>query len=278
MHEIETWVRDSGGRFKGMLRSFETTNEGLSVVIPLKCSISTMTICGKLDSTIRIADIAKVIMMNDTLESYGLALPVESDKKKAKGSSSFFNQLTIKSGTTSVKVFSNGAVQCTGAKSPIHFLDIVDRLCSALGAMQQTAPPTLESASISMINAIFSAGRDLPLRVLRLALEADGHRASYDPDSYPGINAKVRTTGDDGRHVTVMIFSTGSVILSGAKCPEHVSEVYGTVCRILDGLPGPAVSKANAKKSKPSFSKEQVDSYNIMGGYPARIANLCIGS
>lgn len=263
-----------------MLRSFEATNQGLDVVIPLKCSISTMTICGKLDSTIRIADIAKAILKDDTLESFGLALPVESGKKKAKGSSSFFNQLTIKSGTTSVKLFSNGAVQCTGAKSPIHFLDIVDRVCSALGAMRQTDPPTLESASISMINAIFSAGRDLPLRVLRLALEADGHRASYDPDSYPGINAKVRTSGPDGRDVTVMIFSTGSVILSGAKCPEHVSEVYGIVCRLIDVLPDPAVSKvpANSKKFKPSFSNEQVDSYNIIAGYPARIANLCIGS
>jgi TATA-box binding protein (TBP) (component of TFIID and TFIIIB) len=257
-----------------MLRSFEATNEGLNVLIPLKCSISTMTICGKLSSTIRIADIAKRFIMDDILESHGLALPVRSDKKKKPAS--FFNQLTLKSGTTSLKLFTNGAVQCTGAKSPIHFLDVVDRVCSALGAMQEMDPPVLESATISMINAIFSAGRDLPMRVLRLALEADGHRASYDPDSYPGINAKVCTSGADGRDVTVMIFSTGSVILSGAKCPEHVSEAYGIVCKIIDALP--ATKSPLNKKCKQSFSKEQVDSYNIIGGYPARVAHLCIGS
>lgn len=250
-----------------MLRTISSTNRSLRSLTPGNCNVSTMTLCGTLDSVVRISAIAKSMEKHATLETHGLAFPGAS--KKSKGTTTFQNQLTIKSGTTSIKLFSNGAIQVTGAKSPIHFLDVMDRVCSALGAVQD-ATPTLSSASISMINAIFSTARVLPLRVLRQAFEAAGHDASYDPDSYPGVNAKICTT--EKHRVTVMIFTTGSVIISGAKTPENVSEVYGIVCGLIDALPDAA--KVQAPKTKP-FSAKLVDAYGIIGGYPARIANLC---
>lgn len=251
-----------------MLRSIASTNTNLVSLTPRNCNVSTMTLCGKLDSPVQIATVAKAVEKYATLETHGLALPRTSPKKN-KGTTFFQNQLTIKSGTTSVKLFSNGAVQVTGAKSTIHFLDVMDRVCSALGAVQDVTP-SLESASISMINAIFSAARDLPLRVLKQAFEAAMHTASYDPDTYPGINAKIRMT--DGRCITVMIFTTGSVIISGAKTPEHISEVYGIVCGLIDALPD--ATKVQVLKNKP-VSADQVDAYGIVGGYTTRIANLC---
>lgn len=247
---------DYGGRFKTMLKSFANTNRTLRHIKPTNCSVSTMTVCGKVDTPV---DINAVMALD--AEDYGLTVP-ESPTKRSKTPKTFFNQLTIKSGTTSVKIFSNGAVHVTGVKSLVHFADVIDRVCMALGTVMDRQPG-LESASISMINAIFCVACKLPLRTLRDAFEKAGHVASYDPDAYPGINAKINK-------ITVMIFTTGNVIISGAKSPEHVSDVYDAVCIVIDSL-GPAAARVRA-----ATSTGNLDMYTIVNGYSSRIANLCI--
>ena len=228
----------------------------------MNCSVSTMTICGKLDATVDVERVMEFI--TDRQDLAGLSLG-----KKAKGvdSNAFYNQLTIKAGTTSIKIFRNGAIHVTGAKSVVHFVDVIDRVCTVLGNIMDTNP-SLEEASISMINVIFCAARMLPLTVLRQALEDAGHPASYDPDAYPGVNAKVL-------EITVLIFTTGSVIISGAKTPEHVSDVYAIVCTVIDALP-PAFPPTLKKKIIPTCSAANADVYSIVDGYSSRIAHLCI--
>jgi TATA-box binding protein (TBP) (component of TFIID and TFIIIB) len=222
-----------------------------------------MTICGRINTSIDVASVW------DSLESactlYGLDMPSpESPKKKAK---TFFNQLTIKANKTSIKLFSNGSVQVTGVKSPVHFADVMDRTCSALGSLLGTTP-SLDSASISLINAVFSASVRLPLRILRQAFEDAGHSASYDPDAYPGVNAKIFL---DPNYVTVMIFTSGTVIISGAKTPEHVSSVYDTVCTIIETL------DFEMNESPPAHcSAGTLSMYSITNGYSSRITHLCL--
>ena len=228
----------------------------------MNCTVSTMTICGKLDAPVDVDAVMDLITGKDEGSLAGLSL---GKKTKGVDSKSFFNQLTIKAGTTSIKIFRNGAIHVTGAKSVVHFVDVIDRVCTVLGHVMETNP-SLESASISMINVIFCAARTLPLMVLRQAMEDAGHAASYDPDAYPGINAKVL-------EITVLIFTTGSVIISGAKTPEHVAEVYAIVTATIDALP-PAVPKK--KKPIPMCSPANADMYSIIDGYSSRIAHLCI--
>jgi TATA-box binding protein (TBP) (component of TFIID and TFIIIB) len=251
-----------------MFRLFAHTNVSLKTLQPRNCSVSTMTVCGKLNTDVHIERVVNFLKTGD-LTDYGLSSPPDSPKKRPK---SFFNQLTIKSGTTSIKLFSNGSIHVTGAKSPIHFVDVMDRVCSALGHVVQADPPVLESATISMINAVFCAAKVLPLRVLRQAFEDAGHVASYDPDSYPGINAKINASEtNEINRITVMIFTTGNVIISGAKSPEHVSKVYDIVCHVIDDLD----VQMNDTAVPRCTSASVLDSYRISNGYSSRIANLC---
>jgi TATA-box binding protein (TBP) (component of TFIID and TFIIIB) len=229
---------------------------------PRNCNVSTMTVCGKINTSLDVESVWN--SLEAACAPYGLDIPCESPKKKTK---TFYNQLTVKSNNTSIKLFSNGSVQVTGVKSPVHFADVMDRVCSALGSLLGDSP-SLESASISLINAVFSASVKLPLRVLRQALEDAGHSASYDPDAYPGINAKIHV---DPNFITVMIFTSGTVIISGAKTPEHVSSVYHTVCTIIDSL------DFEMNESPPAHcSLGTLAMYSILNGYSSRIAHLCL--
>ena len=258
------WVLDTGGQFKGMFRAFSDTNACLASIAPRNCSVSTITLCGRLDGEVKIADVLEYLRSNDV---EGLDLPPDSPKTRAK---TFFNQITVKAGTTSIKLFSNGAIHVTGAKSLIHFIDVMGLVCRALAVTTPDDPaPILETASISMINAIFSASRTLPLRVLRQALEDAGHSASYDPDAYPGINAKINTSESNGT-ITVMIFTTGNVIISGAKTPAHIAQAYDTVCRVIDSLG----LQTNASPVS-NCSAGVLDMYTIVQGYSSRLAHLC---
>jgi TATA-box binding protein (TBP) (component of TFIID and TFIIIB) len=263
-------MADTGLRFKAMFQGFAHTNAALANLQPCNCSVSTMTLCGKIDSAV---DIEAVLawMKTGCIQPWGLDVAPDSPSKRTKGpAKAFYNQLTIKAKTTSIKLFSNGSVHVTGAKSLVHFADVMDRVCAALGAMLPRQP-SLESASISMINAIFCTARKLPLRVLRQAFEVAGHAASYDPDAYPGMNAKITSLcGDDSKIVTVMIFTTGNVIISGAKSPEHIANVYHIVCTVIDTLefqrPDPPLQHC---------SPGLLDMYYISNGYSSRIASLC---
>jgi TATA-box binding protein (TBP) (component of TFIID and TFIIIB) len=255
---------ETGGRFKTMFRSFARTNDRVTAFTPMNCSVSTMTICGKLDATVDVDVVMDFITNRDHSALAGLSLQ-KGKKTKGPDTSAFYNQLTIKAGTTSIKIFRNGAIHVTGAKSVVHFVDVIDRVCTVLGTIME-ATPSLESASISMINVIFCAARTLPLTVLRQALEDAGHPASYDPDAYPGVNAKVLD-------ITVLIFTTGSVIISGAKTPEHVADVYNVVCTIIDALPPAFPFK---KAPIPTCTPANADVYSIVDGYSSRIAHLCI--
>jgi TATA-box binding protein (TBP) (component of TFIID and TFIIIB) len=264
---VGQWFSDSGVRFKAMFYSFAKTNETLKNFTPRKCTISTMTLCGKLDSEINVKHVFDTLK-NADIYTYGITVPMEKPLKKGKsGTADFYNQMEVKAGTVSIKLFSNGSIHLTGGKSPIHFMDIMDRVCMALG-MVMDETPALESASIEMINANFSAARILPLSVLRKALEDAGHAASYDPESYAGINAKIAV---HAQVVTVVIFTTGSIIITGAKSPEHVSNVYNAVCIVIDTLELSAAVGALGK-----VSPAVLDTYTIVDGYSSRIAHLCM--
>lgn len=259
---------DLGSRFKTMFETIAKRNLSMRIK-PKNCSVSTMTISGKLDSPVDIDSIVQT--MQTSVDFYGLSMADANDspakRAKAAPSKAFFNQLTVKSDSTSIKIFSNGAVHVTGARNLVHFLDIIDRVCTALGSLM-TTQPLLESASISMINATFGARRLLPLQIMRQAFENAGHAASYDPETYPGINAKILVSE---KVVTVLVFTTGNVIISGAKTPEHVSDVYCVVCAIINSLPTP---KEQMKKAATNVSN--LDNYKIIDGYSSKLVNLCI--
>ncbi len=95
--------------------------------------------------------------------------------------------------------------------------------------------------TIQNVVATADAGRGLDLKRIGGTLEA----AQYDPDNFPGLC--IRTEDPRG---SVLLFSTGKAVCTGAKSAEKAAEVVGAVFgllrrRGLDGGDAPPVRVRN---------------------------------
>lgn len=259
--DLHDWLAETSASFNAMFREMSEVNETLETIAPSNFAVSTMTIQGKLSEPVGVDDVIRAIENGDA--------SFEQPTKRSKTGNSFYNQVSVKVGNASIKLFSNGTVHFTGAKSPIHFLDVMDRVCASLGAIAGGRAPTLESTSILLINASFYLSKNVSLAAAREALEDAGHVTSYDPDAYPGVVTKIATS--EGRLVTAMLFASGTVIVAGAKRPADIAKAYETVCRVVDAMDQTNSTPSPRAKSNAS----SIQTYDIVDGYPAKVAYLC---
>jgi TATA-box binding protein (TBP) (component of TFIID and TFIIIB) len=232
--------------FTQMFRQIGDTNKILQSFTPKRCTISTMTIQGKLNKGISVETIKS--HHRNQLQQNGLRLQTNSKD--------FNNQVTVKSGNASIKIFTNGRVHCTGSQSLVFFIECMDRLCSTLSV-------TLQRAEIVMINLNFGCQRSIPLPILK-----DYLGVSYDPDCYSGVKGTV-VQGDAS--ATVMAFSTGSVIISGGSTPPAgLHAIYEHVCIMLDTI-FRTHPDTNPPIVKPNTRARHVDRYEIQHGYSSRL-------
>jgi TATA-box binding protein (TBP) (component of TFIID and TFIIIB) len=165
-----------------------------------------------------------------------------SQMPQRKKAGHFFNQVTIRHGKRSIKIFMNGTLHITGCKSIPEALEVAALACRFVHrVLVGESAPRVVSFRVDMINMNFSVGTRLQLVQLQGECHAQGLRASYDPDIYPGLNIKlpVDDGGDDGaatttKPVTANVFKSGSVLLSGAKTGAHLCGAYGELCRVLE--------------------------------------------
>jgi TATA-box binding protein (TBP) (component of TFIID and TFIIIB) len=148
----------------------------------------------------------------------------------------FYNQVTLQHGTKSIKVFKNGSLQVTGCKSPLQFLGIAEDMCrfmeddAGMGSMMGHIHVT--DFRVQMINLNFEVGTALYLALLRDMFISKGHMASYDADVYPGLNVKLRL--QTGAMVTVLVFRSGKLIITGAKTAPDMEAAYSQVMLVLE--------------------------------------------
>lgn len=201
---------------------------------PTPAAISTMTITASLNvhRVCRTSVMLALILM----EGDGpLKLPESKKPAKRQRTSVFFNQVTIRHGTKSVKVFDNGSMHVTGCTSPTEFLKISSAVCTLLGDVAgiETSDGCVRVTgfNVQMINLNFGAGRQLYLRELRDKCAARGYTASYDADTYPGLNVKIPVAA---RRITALIFKSGKIILTGAKTGEELEQAHAAIMAVLD--------------------------------------------
>ena len=92
------------------------------------------------------------------------------------------------------------------------------------------------SFDVQMINLNFDAGMHLYLQGLCDACVSRGLVASYDSDVYPGLNVKLVA---DGQRVTVLLFRSGKVIMTGAKSAAQLYEAHLAITDVLDSYEAP---------------------------------------
>lgn len=204
---------------------------------PTRAAVSTMTITASLNVR-RVCRDSMMIALS-LVEGDGPLLASEAKTHKRKRSSVFFNQITMRHGTKSVKVFYNGSMHVTGCTSPAEFWEVATAVCNFMS--DTVAPQTTDGSEVvciqgfdvQMINVNFGAGMELYLKGLRDTCAALGYMASYDADTYPGLNVKL-PIGE--RHVTVLLFKSGKVIITGAKTAAELDTAHRMITDVLDAV------------------------------------------
>jgi hypothetical protein len=194
--------------------------------------------------------------------SYTRLRPARRKKRTALSKGRFTNQVTIIVAMPSgyfmnCKLFGNGKVQLTGARSHEDGLAAVEKIAveaASCGACVNTLDLCVEKYMVRLINSDFHVGFTINNRRLQqLIVKRYPHMCIYEPCIYNGVkllyyhNSTNRIPGvcsctgrcdgkGDGaccKKVTVAVFQTGSVIITGATDVAQVHCAYDFIKELL---------------------------------------------
>jgi TATA-box binding protein (TBP) (component of TFIID and TFIIIB) len=160
----------------------------------------------------------------------------------------FYNQITLgyidQYSTKSIKVFPNGSVQVAGCSDLFDCMRIIGQLSFLLKellGMEKSVP--IESYRVVMINTNFSLNYNVNL--MKIADHFSKHgifNVSFEPDRYSAVKVKFKPASDM-KEVTVSIFSTGKIIVTGAETLKEIVYAYNIINHHINSKPGLKVSK-----------------------------------
>jgi TATA-box binding protein (TBP) (component of TFIID and TFIIIB) len=122
-----------------------------------------------------------------------------------------------------VKLFKNGRMHVTGCKSVPRALLVAEEV---LGRLYPGVEQTLSGIDIEMLNMDFQVNTPLHLPKLMEAFDADGVVTCYKPMNYPGAKLQLG-------YCTVLCFSSGSVIVTGARNIRSAMRGFDVFRRVL---------------------------------------------
>lgn len=191
--------------------------------------------------------------------------------KRGKLKKSFFNQVTLNYvdiSKKSIKVFSNGKLQLTGLTSCLECNRVSSMVLGWLNKYIRNQNITITNMYIGMINSNFSVLKNLDLIRLNAILNQNEHVMSlYNPESYPAINMKYNDATKD-ISVSVFVFGTGNIVITGGKRLAHMRDAYTFVYKIIDSNRD-IVCKAN------DYIPKTVKVETHIHGYPIRQYMSC---
>lgn len=149
----------------------------------------------------------------------------------------FYNSISIgyrDTTTKSMKIFPNGSMQLTGATDPKEgksiFKQAVKVVKAAMGI--DDSDTDYSKISIAMINTNFCMGFTLDLDEVNNLFMEQGYQSSYTPDTYSAVTTRFYPI-EGRKRVTVNIFNSGSVIVTGAESLKEITAAYLVINRLL---------------------------------------------
>jgi hypothetical protein len=172
-------------------------------------------------------------------------------------STRFTNQCSVKGvaggSRFCVKMFRNGKLHVTGARSLAAGIAIVRDVCEKLFPRTR---PVLADFDVEMLNLVFHVGTALLLTGLQAEARAAGLVSTYCPARYPGLRV-VTPWG------TLLVFGSGSVLVTGCRGPDAAARCTATMLRLI--LPRHVASADSTRARK--RRRERADSLmdNVYG-------------
>jgi TATA-box binding protein (TBP) (component of TFIID and TFIIIB) len=168
-----------------------------------------------------------------------------------------------------MKVFKNGNIQITGIKEIQDGKLAIDNVIAILKSLYDRGFKNIvndmgsvknEGYSVRLINSDFKINFEIRREILHQILVDDyGNRCTYEPCIYPGVkiqyywNAKSDhqngnclcaegehcsgkgdgTTLNACKKITIAVFQSGCIIITGASTLEHIDDCYQYICYVL---------------------------------------------
>lgn len=227
-------------------------------------SINVFVVVANLNTNIDILKLRELFFNDEDSDgSFNITNDPESKKSKNKkeGKDSFYNCVqvgtVINKNNINIKFFPNGKIQIAGCKT-MEVCHKVTKIAKNFveyysGAIINKKSFTLSEQKLGMINCQFRFKFSLDkIKIKNLINENSYHnggswRIATIRDNYEGVNAKfwMNETIEKYMHkdkvpkkvegqVSVLIFGTGSVILTGAKTIEEISKAYFCIIKLVE--------------------------------------------
>jgi len=158
-----------------------------------------------------------------------------------------------------MKIFNNGGVQMTGLKKESQGQEAIQALLQEVHKSENvseilldTIVPDITMTKMVMINSDFDIGFEVDREVLHREIISEGYYSSYESSIYPGVNIKYYYNANevdgvcrckgmcDGKghggfckKITVAVFKSGKVIITGGQTMEHIYIAKDFITRFI---------------------------------------------
>lgn len=234
--------------------------------------ISTITVTGSINIDVSLDNLYNVLSTHTPKEisylefgknKYDLQTSGQKTtktKNKVEKKKRFDNQLTIvmflNQNKYNMKLFKNGNIQITGVKGIDKGKEAIDFLITVIKTIKQTDESLICDVNqiqninyrVRLINSDFKVNFQIRLDYLfRVITQKYKITCSYEPCIYPGAKIEYYfpnngyckcTTFCNGKSttckkITIAVFQSGCVIITGANQTEHIEVAYSFICNIL---------------------------------------------
>lgn len=148
----------------------------------------------------------------------------------------FFNQMTIEYvdefSKKSIKFFPNGSIHVTGCSDLVDCHRVMAQVKYCIKKYLQKDDVSTFDFKVLMINANFSMNSMLNLGMVSQKAEDHGCIVSFKPEIYSAVKIKF-VPGPDMKRITASVFSSGCVLITGAKTLREITSSYKFLINIL---------------------------------------------
>lgn len=224
---------------------FQVINEITGPNKPSYLSVTTITSTFKIDSEIDVHELKQ--KMKD--EPFTI--------KKKDGSAvytwnikdnKFFNQITAEYrdefSKKSIKFFPNGSIHVTGCSDLVDCHRVINQVKFCIKHYTEK-DVNAHDFKVLMINANFTMNHMLNLGTVSSTAEKLGCTVSFKPEIYSAVKLKF-VPGPGMKKITASVFSSGCILITGAKTLAEITSSYSFLIRMLKSScmrPNPTTKK-----------------------------------
>ena len=157
----------------------------------------------------------------------------------------------LKKPKTAILIFSSGKMVCTGAKSKRQAKKAVMKVVDDL---KRNGIVIVGKPDIQVQNIVASAGLDGTIDIEKAAYSLK--RSMYEPEQFPALIYRMEEP-----KVVILIFSTGKLVITGAKNEE---EIYRGAAKLLETLEEKELIHYEQEPHRHGWNVEVTDQHEYM--------------